>query len=342
VPAKMPNARQITLVPMASPKAGFSKPEAGFLLCVASLLVQGGTSFFHMHHLRPAHLALQAHDRLGILSFDLDDTLFSTTDVVRAANEKMIQAMIDRGLEDASIPDFLDATRSIRSKLENPVTYQALRKKAIQETFQVSPRFDSNERDMEAVVDDCYDAWEQERHSAAERFLFPDVIETMKELRSLYPDTCFVAITNGAGDPLKMLNTLAPFFDFRVSGEDDDVFPYRKPHSFIYEYAVNDYNESGDFADGSWCHVGDCLANDVGASAACGAQAIWMCLEDDKESAASRLVSAKNHPAWSTATPKELEKRMKQVEEGKKSVAATIYKLSELPAAISIILEKPR
>lgn len=343
MPAKMKNARQLTLVPRASPKAGFGKPQTGFLLCVAALLVQGCTSFFHTHHLRPTHLALQAHDRLGILSFDLDDTLFSTTDVVRAANDKMIQAMIDRGCEDASLPDFLDATRSIRSKLENPVTYQALRKKAIQETFQVSSSFDSKELlDMEALVDDCYNAWEKERHSAAERFLFPDAIETMKELRSLYPETCFVAITNGAGDPLKMPNTLAPFFDFRVSGEDDEVFPYRKPHSFIYEYTLKDYKESGEFADGTWCHVGDCLANDVGASAACGAEAIWMCLQDDKESAASRLVSAKNHPEWSTATPKELEKRKKQVDEGKKSVAATIYKLSELPAAISTILEKLR
>lgn len=337
----MKSARQLTPIPRVNPKAGFGKPYKGFLVCVAFILVQVCTSFVRVLPVRRnQYLALKAHDQLGILSFDLDDTLFSTTDVVRAANDKMIQEMIDRGCSDASLPKFLDTTRSIRSKLDGPVTYQSLRKKAIRETFLASSGINSKELYVDMLVDKCYDAWEQERHAAAERFLFPDAIETMKELRCLYPDSCFVAITNGAGDPLKMPNTLAPFFNFRVSGEEGEVFPYRKPHSFIYEYALNKYKDSTAFAAGAWCHVGDCLANDVGASASCGAEAIWMCLEDDKESAASRLVSSTNHPEWSTATTHELEKRKAQVDEGKKSVAATIYKLSQLPTAISTILEK--
>eukprot|EP00980_Cylindrotheca_fusiformis_P028099 scaffold22580_cov210-Cylindrotheca_fusiformis.AAC.6 len=252
--------------------------------------------------------------------------------------------MMDRGCPGASLADFLDTTRTIRSQLEHPVTYQELRKRAIRETFLLLGK-DSDrslEEDVPSLVDECYNAWEQERHAAAERFLFPHALETMKELRSLYPDTCFVAITNGAGDPLQMPNTLAPFFDLRVSGEDKEVFPRRKPHPFIYEFTLNKCLMAKDWADKkalSWCHVGDCLANDVGASAACGASAIWMCLEEEDEaSAASRLVNSKNHPAYSTAPPDELKKRMQQIEKGKKSIAATIYNLSQLPEAISTIL----
>ena len=278
---------------------------------------------------------------LGILSFDLDDTLFKTTEVVRSANEKMIQTMIEEGCQ-CTLPDFLQTTKEIRKGLEAPLTYQGLRKRAIRQTFEMSPTFSESAigMDLDDLVDHCYNAWENERHQAAERHLFPDAIETMKQLRLLYPkgQTCFVAITNGAGDPLKMPNTLAPFFDFRVSGEDDDVFPNRKPNPFIYEHALKRAGKS--FAEGEWLHLGDCLSNDVKASASCGASAIWMCLESDQDSAASRLVNSQNHPEWSTATKEEVEARKLEVEAGKKFITATIYKLSELPDAISRVLEK--
>jgi FMN phosphatase YigB (HAD superfamily) len=283
----------------------------------------------------------QNNNKLGLLSFDLDDTLFHTGDVVRAANQVMIRAMQERGCDDATIPEFLDNTRTIRKTLEAPVTYRDLRKKAIRYTFEQSTSFNG---DLDIFVEECYDAWETERHTAAGRFVFPDAVETLEELRSLYPDTCFAAITNGAGNPLSMPDTLAPFFDFRVSGEDEDVFPHRKPHPFIYEFSLKRYqqqehtNNGGDRGDAVWCHVGDCLANDVGASAACGAQAIWMCSEDDEDSAISRLTDTKKYPEWSTASKQEMEQRAQQVQEGKKSLAAKIDSLSELPDAIASIL----
>jgi putative hydrolase of the HAD superfamily len=297
------------------------------------------------HHRQSRSLALAAqspqNNKLGLLSFDLDDTLFHTSDVVRAANQVMIQAMQEGGCADANIPDFLDNTRTIRKALEAPVTYRDLRKKAIRYTFERSTSFNG---DLDIRVEECYDAWETERHTAAEHFVFPDAVETLEKLRSLYPDTCFAAITNGAGNPLSMPDTLAPFFDFRVSGEDEEVFPHRKPHPFIYEYSLKRYQQQqhtsngGDGGDVVWCHVGDCLANDVGASAACGAQAIWMCLEDDEDSAISRLTDTTKHPEWSTASREEMEQRVQQVQEGKKSVAAKIDSLSELPDAIASIL----
>ena len=77
----------------------------------------------------------------------------------------------------------------------------------------------------------------------------------------------------------------------QVSGEDEDVWPERKPSPAIYEHAIrrasSDANcgAAGDAsaADGasesellraSWVHVGDCLVNDVRASKAAGAATV--------------------------------------------------------------------
>ena len=65
---------------------------------------------------------------LGLLTFDLDDTLFPTEQVVGDANAKMIVHLQNLGV-DTTLADFLDATRSIRRKLTQPLTYTSLRKK---------------------------------------------------------------------------------------------------------------------------------------------------------------------------------------------------------------------
>jgi hypothetical protein len=164
-------------------------------------------------------LAARAGHQLGLLSIDLDDTLFHIGKVVRAANDVMIEAMQERGCEELTLPEYLDTTRSVR-KLSTPITYRGLRELAIRTSFEQSKVFQSTGKNLDAHVQDCYEAWEKERHQAAERFIFEDAVRTLEQLRSLYPDSCFAAITtNGAGNPLMMPNTLAPFFDFRVSGE---------------------------------------------------------------------------------------------------------------------------
>jgi FMN phosphatase YigB (HAD superfamily) len=208
---------------------------------------------------------------------------------------------------------------------------------------------------MDSIVEDCYTSWVRERHISAERYLFPDAIDTLRTLKEMFPNTCFAAITNGAGDPLEMTNTLAPYFDFRISGEDEDIFPHRKPHPFIYQKALKEHekimlrlssdddNRLNNNNEGVWCHVGDCLANDVGASADCGAKAIWLCLDesdDDLADAVSRLTDTnKNIPNWSTATKDEIEKRAELIQRGKSKMTASIRSLSKLSDAIRNILE---
>lgn len=286
------------------------------------------------------------HARLRLISFDLDDTLFPTTEVVRAANLKMLDALEERGCGRVALSDYLATTKAIRKGLNSPSTYQGLRKMTLKQTFLNAGIDDTAQLDV--WVDECYQAWEQERHLAAERFLYEDAIETLQTLKATYRGVVMVAITNGAGDPLEMKNSLAPYFDFTVSGEMDEVFPQRKPDSFIYEYTLQQYKarngnvEESFPVSGGWVHVGDCLANDVGASSRCGAHAIWFSHEkegvEDKGDEESKPDG--QTPEWSTATPEEVAAREKQVEDGKKYVSATIYRISELPEAIKSVLAK--
>ena len=321
-----------------------------------------GVTLWGQQSLNEQQQDLECSRRLSLISFDLDDTLFSTSHVVQSANEVMFDAMISGGCSsEVCDPDvFRETTRRVRRTFDEsgtPTTYRDLRKGAIRQSFLQSSSdgpVESTEVDglssssLDILVEQCYAAWLTERHKAAERFLFDHAVETLEELRTLYPTTKIAAITNGAGDPLKM-PMLKPYFDFRVSGEDDDIFPHRKPHPLIYETALrnagviptgtrNDDVTSVDL----WIHVGDCLSNDVSASANLGAKSIWMCLEDDEESAAGRLVDAARAPTYSSASQEELDKRAKKIEEGRSKVTASIRCLSELPRVISGILEQSK
>jgi FMN phosphatase YigB (HAD superfamily) len=391
-----------------------------------------------------------------LLSFDLDDTLWNTDQVVRSANEAMIQAMIQQQQQSSSsstvrnapfnqgpdtspstsstpeeedrrltVEDFLATTRTVRKSFKDPMTYQNLRKLSIRTTFQHQQQvqeattatwrvvggegqeIEESGKVVEVdedLVNHCYNVWEQERHDAAERYLLPNAMEMLQHFKpplihnhhiqqeegsqetsndasvfsSFMIDICIVAITNGAGNPLFMPNTLQPYFDFCVSGEDPTVFPHRKPHSYIYQKALQDYekwwrarqaktiaeqnNEQGHlvkdppaatFSTTStslpssssssflWCHVGDCLANDVSASADCGARAIWMMgsSSDDEDDVAKRLTDTTLPiPAWSTAPQAELDQRRQLIQEGKAKVTARIRNLIELPRVIEELL----
>jgi len=310
-----------------------------------------------------------AERTLGLLTFDLDDTLFPTSRVVSDANDKMIERMRALGCE-TTVPEFLDTTRRIRRGLGGaPITYTGLRKLAIEAelvskrrrgTRKTPARNDDGGDDPEesvllaSYVEDCYGVWERERHAAAERYLFDSAISALKDIKREFPGVCVAAVTNGKGNPLFMASTLAPHFDFCVSGEDPDVFPNRKPHPGIYEAVMDKYRRMHPDRQGKnegemvWCHVGDCLANDVGASADCGAAAIWLCPEEEEEEdvggtggkvpAAAVSSTSGGNPSWSTATENDRKERAELAAAAKNKVAARITCLSQLRESIADLL----
>jgi|AntRauTorckE5430_2_1112549.scaffolds.fasta_scaffold01373_2 putative hydrolase of the HAD superfamily len=279
---------------------------------------------------------------VNLVTFDLDDTIFPVGPVVNDANVALMNHLATLGCpttQDA----FLKSTKIIRTSLSSPITYTELRQRAIR--IEMGKYLDSAEISDESVTG-AYHLWEDHRHMAAERHLYHDTVTMLSDLKSNHPDAVIAAITNGKGNPLRM-KSIEGYFDFCVSGEDDDVFPLRKPHEGIYNVAIRRYGkllaeketkgiEEQDFC---WVHVGDDLANDVGASAKCGAYAIWVDLDDEYNQTASKREPSAAQPAWSTATKEELKMRIEMNQQAQQYVSARVTKLSKLPHVIQLITE---
>ena len=215
-------------------------------------------------------------------------------------------------------------------------------------------------------------AWEMERHHAAERYIFPYVIESLKKIKQEHANVVIGAVTDGRANPLLMTFTLAPYFDFCMSWEDDqggrrkffkelDSVDGRGELRWIYDAARHKYavlkqaqdamesahkNEEikplkfpDTYDDLAWIHVGDDLAFDVGGSAACGAKTVLVELPKSLgQTAPYRFDTSMKQPAWSTTPKKELEARIRMNEKAQDKVNVRINTLERLPIAINEIL----
>ena len=101
-----------------------------------------------------------------------------------------------------------------------------------------------------------------ERHHSAERHLYPEVLDILRDIRAAHPTAIVGAVTDGRSNPLFMTFTLAPYFDFRCSWEDDQgkrqAFFQQLDNTggdtaqlgWIYDEARFKYNELKEAADG--------------------------------------------------------------------------------------------
>ena len=278
-----------------------------------------------------------ATKELHLLTFDLDDTLFPITPVIQDANAVMIQTLNSLGYE-ADNEEIISHSKRIRRELREKgeeITYSDLRRGSIRCEME---RLASNNNYVvdESNIEKVFNSWLIERHASANRNLFPHAAFSLQAIREQFPSVTIGAITNGRGDPFSM-PSIAEYFDFCTSGEDKDVFPLRKPDRGIYEAALGRYKEltkknieETDDSHWNWIHVGDDLANDIGASAACGAKTIWLTTLDNENEEGAGF--------WSTATPEEMQLRKKMDEMARQFVNEKIYALDGLTNAIECIL----
>lgn len=207
----------------------------------------------------------------------------------------------------------------------------------------------SNKAVSSSVIDAVLTAWEMERHHAAERHLFSEVIPALKQIKKEHPGVIIGAVTDGKANPLFMTFTLAPFFDFCMNWEDDQggrrkffqelsKVEGNAELSWIYNAAVDKGKEmaaakaairqaaaeceSGDQPSpppplpmigdprSVWIHVGDDLAYDVGGSSQCGAKTVLVELADKYgQTARHRFEPARDQPKWSVSSDEELQAR---------------------------------
>ena len=330
---------------------------------------------------------------LGLLTFDLDDTLYPIQPVINEANAAFARAMEQFGFPDIQPDDINKTGRIIReeiSQAEGPaaaaiLTHTEVRTLAIRremENIILQRKLQATADDWatpvsdltnivvgharkwaktavsESIVQAVLNAWEMERHHAAERHLYPECIDIFKQIKEENPNIIIGAVTDGRANPLLMTFTLAPFFDFCMSWEDDQGSRskfFKELSSvegnaelkWIYTAALDKYQELsaaqaalGKDApqDPIWIHVGDDLAYDVGGAAQCGAKTILLELADRYGQTARHRFETENQPSWSTTSRAELEKRRLLNEAATDKVDKKIAFLSRLPEAINDIL----
>jgi FMN phosphatase YigB (HAD superfamily) len=208
-------------------------------------------------------------------------------------------------------------------------------------------------------------SWEMERHHAAERRLYPEVMDALRQIKEEHPGVIIGAVTDGKANPAFMTFTLGKYFDFCVSWEDDQGARRKffkelgnvegqAELTWIYNLALEKYQElaSADAAlkkggngdddpNKIWIHVGDDLAYDVGGSKSCGAKTILVELADKYgQTARHRFDDTKEQPAWSVNSKEELKKRKIMNEAAKEQVDAKISFMTRLPEAINDLLSQ--
>lgn len=164
-----------------------------------------------------------------------------------------------------------------------------------------------------------------------------------------------------------MVFTLAPYFDFCMSWEDDasgrtEFFKElgnvdgNADLQWIYRAAYEKYNKiagtkremrqslgedsgvEGD--DPLWIHVGDDLAYDVGGSASCGAKTVLLDLDEEYgQTAKVRFSPNAQMPSWNTASDEEISNRKAMNDAAEDMVGKRVSRLTMLPDAIDEILK---
>jgi len=183
---------------------------------------------------------------LGLITFDLDDTLYPIKTVVDEANDAFSKAMAQFGYEGIETSDIVKEGRKIRHELPPEeaaaLSHTDVRSLAIRKIMEditlerklqamADSDFASSVENLSkivvesarkwaaqavspSIVDFVLTAWEMERHHASERHLYPEVINALREIKEQYPDVIIGAVTDGKANPLLMSFTLTKYLTF--------------------------------------------------------------------------------------------------------------------------------
>mmetsp|Transcript_40922 Transcript_40922/g.73767 ORF Transcript_40922/g.73767 Transcript_40922/m.73767 type:complete len:432 (+) Transcript_40922:155-1450(+) len=340
---------------------------------------------------------------LGLLTFDLDDSLYPIAPVLHDANEIFVQTMLNYGY--ALEPnDIVESGKRIREEAgpiagtamsHTEVRLEAIRRemerKMLEKKLQECAEDWATEVESltapirnsaakwaksavsQTVVESIYSAWERERHHSAERHLYPEILSSLQQIREKYPDVVIGAVTDGKANPMLMVFSLAPYFDFCMSWEDDasgrtEFFKelgnvdgnadlqwiYRAAYEKYTEIAETkremtrslgeeEVEEESENDTPLWIHVGDDLAYDVGGSASCGAKTILLDLDEEYGQTAKVRFDLDGPearmPSWNTASEEEITNRKAMNDAAESVVDKRVSRLSMLPDAIDDILK---
>ncbi|CAM9762163.1 unnamed protein product [Chrysoparadoxa australica] len=200
-----------------------------------------------------------------IISFDLDNCLWPTGEIIRRANDELdayLQEHYPAILEgDTSVTGFMKQVwkeqREANPDLHpSPIQLTSLRKEAIHRASTAAGL------NPDELVEPLFQVWSEARHDV-EDILYPGVLETLRALKNRGIRLC--AITNGNA-VTDRISCLADVFEFCVNAEEVNA---RKPDSEPFQEAVRRAGfgeEEAETLGGKWVHVGDDIETDcIGA-----------------------------------------------------------------------------
>ncbi len=216
-----------------------------------------------------------------VVSFDLDNTIWKTSNVINAANDALAEHMSNvLNLDDSirvekvmgtlfkadkakycpmSAKDVVDLdSNGSLDHIKAPTLLTQLRKDAILEVFKNhSQENDDHDNDPIVFAEEAFQVWANARHDAIPNNFASSVLQCLDEIRQLQTikgnPVVVGAITDGNSDPRKVA-LLTKYFDFVVNAERVGV---SKPDRRIYDAAIQHVS-----SDLSLNHVFDTYDND--------------------------------------------------------------------------------
>ena len=237
------------------------------------------------------------NNRLKVITFDLDDTIWPTTAVVTRANQAYIDWLLTR-VQNFPIDDHQKMNKMMKRVKEERIEHyfrqnfkrnRETASPALKSLSYASIRIAAATKAMIEECDLCeHDAvgiasrgyhlsWIPARNRAGEELMFDGVKDSLKQIKKQYPECVIGSITNGLGSA--SASGLAEFFDFEISCDElidleglcgETV---RKPSIWPFQRALkmaNDVLSEENYDDLdlslSWVHVGDDVLNDCKAA----------------------------------------------------------------------------
>ncbi|OEU20927.1 hypothetical protein FRACYDRAFT_179801, partial [Fragilariopsis cylindrus CCMP1102] len=237
-----------------------------------------------------------------VVTFDLDNTLWKTSETISAANDALaiyLSKSDDGDGNPIKVPERIEKIMGelfradrrkycplVKQRCKSPVLLTQLRTDTICYVLETENGF-STERAL-SFAERAFDEWTQARHGAILDHLAPRVVETLDKIRTTISynniPVLMGAVTDGNSDPSR-IEALAPYFDFCVNAESVGV---SKPDSRVYLEAIrravkvsqsknnnkNGYFNIDDIDDETlegiigpyWIHIGDDFLKDIVAA----------------------------------------------------------------------------
>ena len=283
-----------------------------------------------------------------VVSFDLDNTLWNTSETIAAANDALATFLDSKNITQPKrveqiMGDLFQSNKARYCPIEKedakaPVLLTLLRKDAIQTVLEEYNGFDSQQ--AEELTDLAFDEWARARHDAIPTHFAPFVHDCLRRIASIRTSSGHAvvigAITDGNSDPT-CVEGLSDYFQFCVNAERVGV---SKPDKRVFLRAVsqmmdhpaltdvwpsmNDHGGEKDDVDLEkmaedvigpwWIHIGDDFVKDVVASKSLSMRSVWsreLVLHKFQNEATAPSIPANG------ATEKSVEDLVKQVSEMK-------------------------